>query len=169
MQDYLLVNDVFNKPFDNGDFPILFLELKKKRDTGIFSLDRIDFSKELREKTNTMIKELVKLFFEEFYPRSPRWLKSNETWKRKTRKWGKDFRDCARLYLEGVDPTLQIPPIYTKIGVFLAVGTYTTFRMEKELIHDFVKKALPIIKRYADEFRFVVVFELKRGSKCLPS
>jgi hypothetical protein len=163
MKDYSMINDVFNKPFGNGDFPILFLCAKEKRGIGIFSIDRIDFPKELREKTEAMIKELVRLLFEEFYPRSLFWQKSNETWKRKTRKWGRDFRDCAKEYLEGFAQTLQIPPVYKGTRVFLAVGTYTVFKFEKELIHEFIVEALPIIKRYANEFRFVVVWDSKTG------
>jgi hypothetical protein len=147
--------------------PILFLKHKEKRDTGVFCIDRIDFPKELREKTEAMIKELVGLLFEEFYPRSQYWQKSNERWKRKTRKWGKDFRDCARLYLEGFSPTLQIPPVYKGTRVFLAVGTATFFKMEKELICEFIREALPVINCYAYEFGFVVVWNSKEGSKCL--
>jgi len=138
-------------------FPILFLKLVEKRDTGVFCIDRIDFPKELREETNTMIKELVRLLFEEFYPRSQYWQKSNETWKKKTRKWGKDFRECVRLYLEGFAPTLQIPPVYKGTRVFLAVGTATFFKMESGLIREFIKKAILVIDRYASEFRFTVV------------
>jgi hypothetical protein len=149
--------------------PILFLKHKEKRETGVFCIDRIDFPKELREKTEAMIKELVRLLFEEFYPRSQYWQKANERWKRKTRKWGKDFRDCARLYLEGFSPTLQIPPVYKGTRVFLAVGTATFFKMESGLICEFIKKAMLVINRYACDFGFVVVFELKEGSKCLPN
>jgi len=141
--------------------PILFLEHREKRDTGSFSIDRIDFPRDLREKTNAMIKELVKLFFEEFFPKSLFWQRSNERWKNRTRKWGKDFRDCAKLYLEGLSSTLVLPPIYKKTGIYLAVGTYTVFRMEKELVYEFIKQAMLMINCYACKFGFVVVWDSK--------
>jgi hypothetical protein len=147
-------NELFPQFFET---PILFIDLRKKRNIGIFSIDRIDFPKDLREKTNAMIKELVKLFFEEFFPKSLFWQRSNERWKNRTRKWGKDFRDCAKLYLEGLSSTLVLPPIYKKAGIYLAVGTYTVFRMEKELIREFIREALPVINRCACEFGFTVV------------
>jgi hypothetical protein len=158
-----------NKLFETTSekLPILFLEHREKRDIGIFSLDRVDFPKELKEKTEKMIKELVKLFFEEFYSRSLYWRKSNETWMHKPRKWGKDYEECARLYLEGRTPTLQLPPVTIRTKVFLAVGTFTVFKMEKELIREFIREALPVINRYACEFGFVVVWNSKEGSKCL--
>jgi hypothetical protein len=145
--------------------PVLFLKLIENRDTSIFYIDRIDFPRELREKTNAMIKELVRLLFEEFYSRSLYWQKSNERWKRRTRKWGKDFRECARLYLEGFVPTLQIPPIYKGTRVFLAIGTATFFKMESKLIIEFIRKAMPVIKRYASKFRFMIISSYRRGRR----
>jgi hypothetical protein len=170
-QDHLIVNATFDKVFGKGSFdnfskpgfekhPALYLKLIENKDTAILFIDRVGFSPELKEKTNAMIKELVRLLFEEFYPRSHYWQKSNETWKKKTRKWGKDFAECIRAYLEGRSPALLIPPVmcpYKGTKVFLAVGTVTILKMENKLVLEFIRKAMPVIKRYASEFRFIII------------
>ena len=171
MKDQNILVHGSNKVFEKGSFnnfsktgfekpPALFLKLIENKETAILFIDRVGFSPELKEKTNTMIKELVKLFSEEFYPRSHYWQKSNEIWKNKTRKWGKDFAECIRAYLEGRSPALLIPPVmcpYKGTKVFLAVGTVTILKMENKLVLEFIKKAMPVIKRYASEFRFIII------------
>jgi len=68
--------------------------------------------------------------------------------------------------LEGFSPTLQIPPVYKGTRGFLAVGTFTVFKMEKRLIHEFIEQAIPMINRYACKFGFVVVWDSKGVKIC---
>jgi hypothetical protein len=171
MRDQNIVTHSFDKVFEKGSFnnfskptfekpPVLFIKLIENKNTAILFIDRIGFAPELKEKTNAMIKEVIELFYEEFYPRSQYWQKSNEFWKNKPKKWGRDFAECIRAYLEGRQPALLIPPVmcpYKGTKVFLAVGTVTILKMENRLVLEFIRKAMPVIKRYASEFRFMVI------------
>jgi hypothetical protein len=129
----------------------------KSRNIATFSFERLDFPPELDKKISTIVKEFVKLFFVEFYPRSQFWQKSNETWRKKTRKWGIDIEEFIRTYLEGRESHLWLPPLasHRRRGAFLYVGRIMILRMETKLVLEFTKKALRIIEHYLKEFGWI--------------
>jgi hypothetical protein len=137
--------------------PLLFIQITKSRKIATFSFERFDFPPELDKKVSTIVKEFVKLFFVEFYPRSQFWQKSNETWKKKARKWGIDFEESIRAYLEGRESRLWLPPFasHRRRGAFLYVGRFMILKMEAELVLEFSRKASRIIERYLKEFGWI--------------
>jgi hypothetical protein len=161
-QDHLIVSSTSNKVFETRVFenlskttfensPLIYITFVKNRDTAILSLECIGFllDPELTEKSRTIIRELVGLFYREFYARSEFWQKANEKWKRKTRKWGRDFNECIKEYLEKRATSLGLPPVTSskETRVFLSAGNVTMFlKMESRLVFDFLKKALCIIE-----------------------
>jgi hypothetical protein len=134
------------------------VKFRERRDTAILTIECIGFlaDPELREKSKAMVRELIELFYREYYPRSEFWRKANEKWMRKTRKWGKDFGECIKEYLEGRATSLWIPPVAHKnfgTRVFLCAGNLTILKMESQLVAEFLKKAQRVIERYIEDFR----------------
>jgi hypothetical protein len=137
--------------FENS--PLIHIKFVKKRDTAVLTVECFGFlaKPELAEKSKAMVKRLVELFYQEFYPRSEFWQKANEKWMRKTRKWGRDFGECIKEYLEGRATGLWIPPVEHKncgTRVFLCVGNITILKMESQLVAKFLEKALCVIEHH---------------------
>ena len=156
--DKVFENRVFEKllktTFENS--PLIYIKLVKERDTAVLTVECLGFlaKPELAEKSKAMVRELIGLFYQEFYLKSEFWRKANEKWMRKTRKWGRDFAICIREYLEGRATDLWIPPVAHKncgTKVFLCAGNVTILKMESQLVAEFLEKALRVIERHIKE------------------
>jgi hypothetical protein len=169
-----------NKTFDPEKAEVLYLFLETNRKTSTLMidqhrldsenkdfqtlyLDRIELSPETREQTNDMLIALTKLFYEKVFKNSPAWQKANIEWKRKKRKWGKDFEESFRAFIEGREKVIMLPPVGSpkESSIFLHTGegvTLSIFKAERELMKVFVVEATKLIyNEFAEPLDFGVL------------
>jgi hypothetical protein len=127
----------------------IFLLFKTEMGCETLYLDRIGLSPETKEQTDDMLIALTKLFYEMVYKRSPAWQRTNLKWLRKKKKWGKNFEESFKAFLEGREKTIILPPVGPRESkVYLCTGegaTLSIFRAERELIEAFAKEAIQLI------------------------
>jgi hypothetical protein len=138
-----------SKAMNPFEAEVLFLLLERDAELETLYINRSDLSKKTREQTEDMLVALTKLFYEMVYKRSPAWQRTNLKWLRKKKKWGKNFEESFKAFLEGREKTIILPPVGPRESkVYLCTGEGTTlsiFRAERELIEAFAKEAIQLI------------------------
>jgi hypothetical protein len=149
---------IVDKSFDHRNGLNVFIGFYKYRGYPTFEIDLVGLPKEERIEARDLFRAFVEVYYTEVYKKSEQWQASNERWKHKTRKWGIDFEDIIKSYINGKERYLYLPPdARERSKKCLLVGKKTfTARAEKSLMSVFIQKAIPILLDWAERHGYVV-------------
>jgi hypothetical protein len=151
-QDYYLkLIDTLDKPFETGVFDKLVVLYDNIGEFATLLLDRAKLNPERRKMTNSMLREITKLFYEMVFRNSPIWQSA-----------GKKFEKDILVFIEGEKEIITLPPSVDpeKSEIYLHVGKgviQSFFKGEKEFMKAFVDETVKVVAEYATQlgFRFV--------------
>jgi hypothetical protein len=149
---------IVDKLFDSRNSLNVFIGVYEYRGNPTLEIDLIGLPWEERIEARDLFRVLVEVYYTEVYKKSKQWQASNERWKQRTRKWGIDFEDIIRSYINSKERYLYLPPDASERGKkCLLVGKKCfTARAEKSLMSVFIQKAIPILLDWAEKHGYVV-------------
>jgi hypothetical protein len=149
--DYLKIVGILDKPFDTGVFDKLVVLYDNKREFATLLLDRTRLNPERRKMTNTMLRDITKLFYEMVFKKSPAWQNTE-----------KSFEKKILAFIDGEEEKITLPPnkgvkesktyLHTGDGV-----VQSFFKGEKRFMEAFVDEAVKVIAEFAIQLGFRVV------------
>jgi hypothetical protein len=159
---YLKLIDTLDKPFETGVFEKLVVLYDNIGEFATLLLDRTKLNLERRKMTDSMLREITKLFYEIVFRNSPTWQSAEKGIEKDILAFIEGERKIATLP-SGVDPE--------KSEIYLHVGegvVQNFFKGEKEFMEVFVDKAIKIVAKYAIEVVFrIVAFETELLEKIM--
>jgi hypothetical protein len=150
-QDYLKIIDILDKPFETGVFDKLVVLYDNKGEFATLLLDRTKLNLKRRKMTDTMLRDITKLFYEMVFKKSPAWQNTR-----------KSFEDEILAFIEGEEKIITLPPNKkteeSKIYLHTGEGVVQSFfKGEKRFMETFVDKTVEVIAEFAIQLGFRVV------------
>jgi hypothetical protein len=151
-QDYYLkLIDTLDKPFETGVFDKLVMLYDNKGEFATLLLDRTKLNLKRRKMTDTMLRDITKLFYEMVFKKSPAWQNTR-----------KSFEDEILAFIEGEEKIITLPPNKkteeSKIYLHTGEGVVQSFfKGEKRFMETFVDKTVEVIAEFAIQLGFRVV------------
>jgi hypothetical protein len=159
---YLKLIDTLDKPFETGVFDKLVVLYDNIGEFATLLLDRTKLNLERRKMTDTILRDITRLFYEMVFKKSPTWQNTR-----------KSFEKKILAFIEGEEKIITLPPNKTpeENKIYLHVGegvVQSFFKGEKRLMETFVDEAFKKIAELAIRLRFrIVAFDTKLLNKIL--